>query len=230
MSPFFSPYNFALVKNNEKTRRKMKEKVFLCSLLFAASTSYVPAVNLQENGGDLPQKQEQAEQAEKPSRFTIGGYGEAVYSHNFYSDNYLRYQGQNVEKYQNQQHARFDLPHVVLFLGYDFGKGWTLGTEIEFEHGGTESAIEIETEEGGEYESEIERGGEVALEQFWIQKSFCPELNLRMGHIIIPVGATNQHHMPTEFFGVYRPEGENTILPCTWHETGFRPLRTPELD
>ena len=88
----------------------MKEKVFLCSLLFAASTSYVPAVNLQENGGDLPQKQEQAEQAEKPSRFTIGGYGEAVYSHNFYSDNYLRYQGQNVEKYQNQQHARFDLP------------------------------------------------------------------------------------------------------------------------
>ena len=22
------------------------------------------------------------------------------------------------------------------------------------------------------------------------------------------------------FFGVYRPEGENTIMPCTWHETG----------
>lgn len=42
-----------------------------------------------------------------------------------------------------------------------------------------------------------------------------------MGHIIIPVGGTNQHHMPTEFFGVYRPEGENTIMPCTWHETGI---------
>ena len=26
--------------------------------------------------------------------------------------------------------------------------------------------------------------------------------------------------MPTEFFTVYRPEGENTIFPCTWHETG----------
>ena len=23
------------------------------------------------------------------------------------------------------------------------------------------------------------------------------------------------------FFGVYRPEGENTIMPCTWHETGL---------
>ena len=40
-------------------------------------------------------------------------------------------------------------------------------------------------------------------------------------HMIVPVGGTNQHHMPTEFFGVYRPEGENTILPCTWHETGI---------
>lgn len=218
MSPFFSPYNFALVKNNEKTRRKMKEKTILFSLLFAAGTTHASAVNIAENNEEHSEKQEQIA---KPSRFTIGGYGEAVYSRNFYSDNYLRYQGQNVEKYKDQKHSRFDLPHVVLFLGYDFGKGWTLGTEIEFEHGGTESAVEIETEEGGEYESEIERGGEVALEQFWIQKSFCPQLNLRLGHIIIPVGATNQHHMPTEFFGVYRPEGENTILPCTWHETGI---------
>ena len=96
-----------------------------------------------------------------------------------------------------------------------------MGSEIEFEHGGTESAMEIEEEEAGEYESEIERGGEVALEQFWIQKSFMPQLNVRIGHIIVPVGGTNMHHMPTEFFGVYRPEGENTIMPCTWHETGI---------
>ena len=61
----------------------------------------------------------------------------------------------------------------------------------------------------------------MALEQFWIQKSFCPQFNIKLGHIIVPVGGTNQHHMPTEFFGVYRPEGENTILPCTWHETGI---------
>ena len=113
-----------------------------------------------------------------------------------------------------------DLPHVVFFVGYDFGHGWSLGSEIEFEHGGTESAIEIEEEETGEYESEIERGGEVALEQFWLQKSFSRALNIRIGHMVVPVGATNAYHMPTEFFTVYRPEGENTILPCTWHETG----------
>lgn len=155
----------------------------------------------------------------KKSRFTIGGYGEATYSRNFYSDNYLRYS--NPQDYKDETHGRFDLPHVVLMLGYDFGKGWSMGMEIEFEHGGTESAVEIEEHEGGEYETEVERGGEVALEQFWIQKSFCPEFNIKLGHMVVPVGATNAHHLPTEFFGVYRPEGENTIMPCTWHETGL---------
>ncbi len=149
----------------------------------------------------------------KKKRLSLGGYGEAVMTKNFFSDNYLRYT--DPSGYKNESHGRFDLPHVVIFLGYDFGKGWSMGSEIEFEHGGTESAIEIEDEEGGEYESEIERGGEVALEQFWIQKSFMPQLNVRAG-----MGQTNAHHLPTEFFGVYRPEGENTIMPCTWHEIG----------
>lgn len=152
-------------------------------------------------------------------RLTVGGYGEAVVSRNFYSDNWKRYT--DASMYRNDKgHGRFDLPHVTLFLGYDFGHGWSMGSEVEFEHGGTESAVEIEEEETGEYESEIERGGEVALEQFWLQKSFMPQLNVRLGHIIVPVGSTNSHHTPTEYFGVYRPEGDNTILPCTWHETG----------
>lgn len=171
------------------------------------------------------QPRQSASKKERPiekikKRLTIGGYGEAVMTRNFFSDSYLRYTDAASKK-DSKGHGRFDLPHVVIFLGYDFGKGWSMGSEIEFEHGGTESAMEIETEEAGEYESEIERGGEVALEQFWIQKSFCPEFNIKLGHIIVPVGATNQHHMPTEFFGVYRPEGENTIMPCTWHETGI---------
>lgn len=153
-------------------------------------------------------------------RLTVGGYGEAVYSRNFYSDSYLRYTDPESKK-NAPSHGRFDLPHVVIYLGYDFGKGWSMGTEIEFEHGGVESAVEIEQEEAGEYESEIERGGEVALEQFWLQKTFNRHINVRAGHMVVPVGQTNNKHMPTEFFGVYRPEGENTIMPCTWHETGL---------
>ncbi len=156
----------------------------------------------------------------KKPRLTLGGYGEAVASRMFYSNNYKRYT--DAALYKNASSwGQTDLPHVVFFVGYDFGKGWSMGSEIEFEHGGTESAIEIEEEETGEYESEIERGGEVALEQFWLQKSFGKKFNIRLGHMVVPVGETNNAHMPTEFFTVYRPEGENTILPCTWHETGI---------
>lgn len=152
-------------------------------------------------------------------RLTLGGYGEAVYNYNFFSDNVFRYSHAN-NYTESKGHGRVDLPHAVLMLGYDFGRGWSFGTEIEFEHGGTESAIEMESEETGEFEKEIERGGEVALEQFWIQKRFSQSLNLRMGHMVVPVGMTNNNHLPNRFYGVYRPEGENTIMPCTWHETG----------
>ncbi len=200
----------------------MKTKTILFSLCLASmSTQLFATGNGQQNTENIPLEKMQHEKPARKSRLSIGGYGEAVYSMNFYSDKYTRYTASDPSIYKGETHGRFDLPHVVIFLGYDFGKGWTMGSEIEFEHGGTESAVEIEQEEAGEYESEIERGGEVALEQFWIQKSFCPQFNIKMGHIVVPVGGTNQHHLPTEFFGVYRPEGENTILPCTWHETGI---------
>lgn len=155
----------------------------------------------------------------KGKKLSIGGYGEVAYSRNFYSDNQYRYR--DPAKYKNDpSNGRFDIPHAVIYLGYDFGKGWTMGTEIEFEHTGTGSAVEIETDEGGEYETEIEKGGEVELEQFWIQKSFARWANLKMGHFVVPVGLNNTHHEPLNFFTVYRPEGENTILPSTGHDTG----------
>ena len=153
------------------------------------------------------------------SRLSVGGYGEICYSRNYYSDHVSRY-SQPEEHKNDPSHGKFDLPHAVVYLGYDFGKGWTFGTEIEFEHGGNGLAYEKEDEEGGEWEQEVEKGGEVELEQFWIQKSFGRAANLRFGHIVVPVGLNNAHHEPTNFFTVYRPEGENTIMPSTWHQTG----------
>lgn len=152
-------------------------------------------------------------------RLSVGGYGEVAYSRNFYSDNGYRYTRPSTYK-NDPSHGRFDIPHAVIYLGYDFGKGWTMGSEIEFEHGGTGSSIEYEAEEALEFENEQEKGGEVELEQFWLQKSFSKALNIRAGHIVVPFGLTNAHHEPLNFFTVYRPEGENTILPSTWHQTG----------
>ena len=110
---------------------------------------------------------------------------------------------------------RSPYPRFVLAFDYKFNSQWVLGAEIEFEAGGTGSAYEIENTENGEYEMEVEKGGEVALEQFHITRLIHPAFNVRAGHLIVPVGLTNEHHEPINFFGTSRPEGETTILPST---------------
>ena len=157
---------------------------------------------------------------ERGGRLTVGGYGEVALTRNFYSDNVYRY-SHPADYKDDPSHGRFDIPHAVIYLGYDFGKGWTMQTEIEFEHTGIGSAVEKEFTEAGEWEAEIEKGGEVELEQFWIQKSFAPQFNVRIGHLVVPVGGLNYAHEPLNFFTVYRPEGEFTLLPSTWHDTGI---------
>ena len=170
-------------------------------------------------GNAQESKADSTRQERKTSRLSVGGYGEANFTRNFFSDHVSRY-SQPEEHKNDPIHGRFDIPHAVIYLGYDFGRGWSFGTEIEFEHGGAGIAYEKEDEEGGEWEQETEKGGEVELEQFWIQKSWARWANIRAGHIVVPVGLNNAHHEPTHYFTVYRPEGENTILPSTWHQTG----------
>ncbi len=153
-------------------------------------------------------------------RLTLGGYGEITYQHFDYSADFNRYTypGNFTEK---ESRGQTDVPHLVFFIDYNFGQGWKFGSEIEFEHGGVGSEMEIEAEEFGEYEQEVEKGGELVLEQFWIEKSFSSLFNIRAGHIVVPVGGINNKHLPVEYFTVLRPEGESTILPQTWHENGI---------
>lgn len=189
------------------------KRLFVIGTIAALSAANVANVDAQVTAGDSVM------QHVSGNRLSVGGYGEVVYGRNFYSDHVSRYSAPEDHK-NDPSHGRFDIPHAVIYLGYDFGKGWSFGTEIEFEHGGTGVSYEKEDEEGGEWEQETEKGGEVELEQFWIQKSFSRAANLRMGHIVVPVGLNNAYHEPLNFFTVYRPEGENTILPSTWHQTG----------
>lgn len=151
-------------------------------------------------------------------KFRVGGYGEMVAAFKDYGIN--RFYGSsdgNTKKDRNT----ISIPRFVLALDYKFSPKWILGAEIEFESGGVGTAYELENTENGEYETEVERGGEVALEQFHITRLIAPEFNVRAGHLIVPVGLTNSHHEPINFFGTVRPEGETTILPSTWHETGL---------
>ncbi len=200
----------------------MKEKIL--SALLALSANYGWAQTAGEvdavTGATTRQKSETTT-SKILQRLHIGGYGEAVMTRNFYSQSFNRYK--QPENYANDKsHGRFDLPHVCLNIGYDFGKGWSMGSEIEFEHGGNGTAVEIEAEEAGEYEAEVEKGGEVNIEQFWLNKAFMDgKFNVKAGEIIVPVGYSNAYHEPNQFFTVYRPEGEATIMPNTWHQVGL---------
>lgn len=111
------------------------------------------------------------EERETRSRFQVGGYAEIAYTRNFYSDNVYKYQPNRVES-NRKSHGRFDVPHAVVYLSYDFGKGWKMASEIEFEHGGSGGAFEKETEEGGEWEQETEKGGEASWSSFGFKKPF----------------------------------------------------------
>lgn len=206
-----------LCTTSSNNKKEMKNIAIMMSALMAFCAGALQAQEVDETAvsgvSNVPR-------SEKKGKLSLGGYGEVAMSRNFYSDNVYRYS--RAAQYKGDpSHGRFDIPHAVISLGYDFGKGWSLGTEIEFEHGGTGGAVEQEFDEGGEWEQETEKGGEVELEQFWLQKSFSRAVNIRAGHMIVPVGLNNAYHEPLNFFTVYRPEGENTVLPSTWHETGI---------
>ena len=152
------------------------------------------------------------------NKFRIGGYGEMVAAFKNYGSN--RFYGGadgNAKEHRNT----ISIPRFVIAGDYKFNRKWILGAEIEFESGGVGTAYELENTENGEYETEVERGGEVALEQFHITRLIDRAFNVRAGHMVVPVGQNNAHHEPITFFGTVRPEGETTILPNTWHETGL---------
>ena len=152
----------------------------------------------------------------------FGGYGEILYQRMDYGPN--RYLGNDGSP--SDKRAYISVPRAIFAFDYKFRDDIVFGTEVEFEYGGTGAGMELEYEEAGEYEMEIEKGGEVVLEQFHITKSFGKAFNVRVGHMIVPVGITNAHHEPIFFFGTVRPEGEYTMMPCTWHETGLSLIGT----
>ena len=126
------------------------------------------------------------------SKFRFGGYGEMAASYMDYDWNWVTPQGTS-----HMNRATVSIPRFILAFDYKFSPKWVLSSEIEFEYGGTGAAREVEWyEENGEYETEIEKGGEVALEQFHISYLMNKHLNFRFGHMIVPVGLTNAHHEP----------------------------------
>jgi hypothetical protein len=142
----------------------------------------------------------------------IYGYG------NIYYQNYDYYQNYQ-SKAENR--AKVDLERFVLSPRFLVSDTIKVVSEIEFEHGGTGVTMEYDTlDEFGEFETEVEKGGEVVVEEIYVDINQESWLNFRVGHMVIPVGLNSQRHMPTLYLSTFRNISETTILPNTWHESG----------
>lgn len=116
---------------------------------------------------------------------------------------------------------RVDVERFILEPEFRFSDAVHLEAEIEFEHGGTGATMELDKlEEFGEYEQEIEAGGEVVVEKLDLVVEQSRALRWHFGHLILPVGLTGPEHGPTQYFTTTRPEAETALIPVTWHETG----------
>jgi len=95
-----------------------------------------------------------------------------------------------------------DLARAVIGIGYRFDERTLFNSEFEVEH-----AV-----------SSASDRGEFEVEQFYIDHQLSPIAGIRLGLILMPFGLLNEHHEPTEFYGVKRNYVEKLIIPSTWRE------------
>jgi hypothetical protein len=115
-----------------------------------------------------------------------------------------------------------DPERMNMYLYYDFTDKIEFKSEIEFEHGGTGATMAFDPlEEFGEFEQEVEKGGQVVLEQINLLFKWRKYLQVRAGKMRFYMGNASKQDQPREYFTTYRSEVENTILPLGWYETGL---------
>jgi len=156
-------------------------------------------------------KQELAES--KFSKFKFKSYG----SMNYTSDEYF----ENVQDTSPERRGRFDLERIVTEFGYQFTDEWDMEVEIEYEHGGTGTALEYDGfDEFGEFESEVEAGGEVMIEKAQLRYRPSDAFGVKFGNIHLPIGLSSILHKPDQYLTVLRHRSEAAMLPAVWNETG----------
>jgi cell division protein FtsB len=134
---------------------------------------------------------------------SIGGYGEFIYQHidgeEGEDESLAAKSGEEEEEEEAAAGDHLDVRRAVVYFGYKWNDRILLNSEIEYEHAGDEVSVEF-----------------AYLDFLW-----RPQLNLRAGLLLMPVGFLNELHEPTVFLGADRPEVETRILPTTWSEAGF---------
>jgi hypothetical protein len=105
----------------------------------------------------------------------------------------------------DRDRAQADLARAVFGIGYTFDSRTEFNSEYEIEH-----AV-----------SSAEDPGEFEVEQFYVDHQIIDPVAVRAGLFLMPFGMLNEHHEPTNFYGVQRNFVETLIIPSTWREGGF---------
>jgi hypothetical protein len=99
----------------------------------------------------------------------------------------------------------FDAHRLVLLPTYLITPNIIFNAEIEFEHAGSG------------FDADDKLHGTAEIEQIWIDFKMTDLFNWRSpGVDLIPIGYINEHHEPTQFYSVNRPELYNGLIPSTW--------------
>lgn len=100
--------------------------------------------------------------------------------------------------------AQADLRRAVFGIGYEFDEQTEFNSEYEVEHA-VASSQDV---------------GEFDVEQFYVDRQVNSALTVRAGLFLMPFGMLNEHHEPTNFYGMQRNFVETLIIPSTWREGG----------
>ncbi len=151
-----------------------------------------------------------ADSSDLMERVSLEGYGTV---------NYFHYDWETVP----ERRDAVDLERFVLYPGVRLAEGVRLLGEVEFEHGGTGVTKEFDRfEEAGEFENEIEDGGEVVLEQLNVTFDLRDNLRVRAGAFKLPIGLAAVNDEPAEYFTTTRSEMEVAMIPTNWYEIGVQ--------
>jgi hypothetical protein len=101
--------------------------------------------------------------------------------------------------------AVVSVARFVVFLSHQFNDRIAFRSELE---------VEDTKIEGGK------EGGEVALEQVYLDYMLSPAFILRAGLVLSPIGILNETHEPPTFNGVERPAFDHDVIPTTWRDIG----------
>ena len=190
----------------EKSKAILFPVIFLLCTIVSAQSSLDSLAFIKKLKGEILQE---LKAENNWSKFSLKGYGVV---------NYYRYDYDTDKELTN----KIDAERLNLYLGYTFNDRISFKSEIEFEHGGTGATLELDNqEEFGEFEQEIEAGGEVKIEQLYINFDIEYWLNLKVGRFKNYFGLAQNLDTPDEYFTTHRQEMENTILPVGFYEIGI---------